>query len=380
MPRFDGLDSRWIKICAGEGQRSDNDCAADTVMEKKLIVSCSRHPGEPDAWFGPQVTDQNVRWASFDDRPANYWERKIKKPNLALARTALQAVLTARREQARLLFITDAGASFWCGLVSAVFRSQIPYCTFTFNLPELPSGIKRYLMSVALRRIGEIYVHSSMERTLYSSHFRIPVERFKVRLWGIGKPDVMPEHSLQPKPYISAIGGNGRDYRTLMEASTLVPHIPLVVVARPESLEGIAIPSHVRVLTSVPMAEAMNTLRYSEFMVLPLRSSTVPCGHVTLVCAMHLGKAVIATESEGISDYVTAGCNGLLCKASSPSELAAAITKLWNDPGLTKRLAASNEAFGAAHCTERIARADLAELMIRHNLLTDKSTPVLPTP
>jgi glycosyltransferase involved in cell wall biosynthesis len=142
-----------------------------------------------------------------------------------------------------------------------------------------------------------------------------------------------------------------------------------VVVARPENLDGIAIPSHVQVLTSVPMAEAMNTLRYSEFMVLPLRSATMPCGHVTLVCAMHLGKAVIATESEGISDYVTAGCNGLLCKASSPSELAAAITKLWNDPELTKRLAASDE-----------ARADLAELMLRNNLLTAKGTAVLQAP
>jgi glycosyltransferase involved in cell wall biosynthesis len=92
---------------------------------------------------------------------------------------------------------------------------------------------------------------------------------------------------------------------------------------------------------------------------------------VTLVCAMHLGKAIIATDSDGISDYVKAGYNGLLCKACSPDDLAAAIAKLWGDPELTAQLAASNQAFGGVHCSEKTARADLAELMVRHGLLTE---------
>jgi len=339
-------------------------------MNGKLIVSCNRYLGQPGPWFGPQVTDQNVRWISFDDRPVYYWERKIRKPNLAMARTALKAVWFARRERARLLFITDAGAAVWCGLVSVIVPSKIPYCAFTFNYPELPKGIKRSLMSLALRRIDEFFVHSSMERSLYSKHFNVPVERFKVRLWGIGKPVVFPEHSLQPQPFISAIGSNGRDYKTLMEASRLLPHIPVVAVVLPKNLKGIAVPSNVRVLVDAPFEEAMNTLRHSEFTVLPLKSSTTPCGHVTLVCAMHLGKAVIATDSGGVSDYITSGHNGILCKASSPGDLAAAINKLWSDPELTARLAAANQHFGATHCTEEVARGDLAALMIRHDLLT----------
>jgi glycosyltransferase involved in cell wall biosynthesis len=225
-------------------------------------------------------------------------------------------------------------------------------------------------MSVAFRRIDEFFVHSSMERKLYSSYFRIPVERFKVRLWSIDKPDVAPGYPLQPKPYVSAIGGNGRDYRTLLQASELMPHIPLVVVVRPENLKGITVPSHVRVLTNVSLDEAMNTLYYSKFTVLPLRDSKVPCGHVTLVCAMHLGKAIIATDSTGISDYVKDGHNGILCKASSPVHLADAIARLWNDSAATARLAAANAAFGAANCTEKVARAEFAEVLVRHGLLT----------
>ena len=46
-----------------------------------------------------------MRWVSFDDRPVYFWERIVRKPNLAMLRTAVQAVWTARRERAELLFL-----------------------------------------------------------------------------------------------------------------------------------------------------------------------------------------------------------------------------------------------------------------------------------
>jgi glycosyltransferase involved in cell wall biosynthesis len=290
-----------------------------------------------------------------------------------MLRTALQAVWTARKRRARLLLITDGGAAVWCSLASLIMRSNIPSCAFTFNYPIPPTGIKRWLMSLVLRRIDEFFVHSSLESALYSKHFKIPIGRFKVRLWGIGKPNGLPEHPLHPQPYVCAIGSNGRDYTTLMDASRLIPHIPVIAVVLPSNLEGMVVPGNVRVLLDTPFEVAMNTLRFSEFMVLPLVSSTTPCGHVTLVCAMHLRKAVIATDSGAICDYVINGHNGILCPASSPTELAAAISKLWDDPELTGRLAAANEEFGAMRCTEDVARRDFAELMIRHELLTHTS-------
>jgi cellulose synthase/poly-beta-1,6-N-acetylglucosamine synthase-like glycosyltransferase/glycosyltransferase involved in cell wall biosynthesis len=339
----------------------------------KTIVCCQRHLGQPDSSLVSEITASetagpNLRCISFDDRPVYFWERKIRKPNLAMARAACQAVRRARREGARLLFIGDAGTGAWCGLASAIFPSPTPFCVFSFNSPELPRGIKRFVMSRALRRIDEIFVHSSIEKTLYSQCFGLPPERFKVRLWGIGKPDLFPAHPLHPQPYYCALGGNGRDYKTLIEASRLLPKIPLVVVAPRASLEGLDVPGHVRVLSDIPFQEAMNVLGYSEFTVLPLASSSMPCGHVTLVCAMHLRKAVIATDSRGISEYVRAGDNGLLCEMSSAEDLARAVRELWNDPETTARLAASNAAFGAAHCHEDVTRAALAELLVRHDL------------
>jgi hypothetical protein len=68
---------------------------------------------------------------------------------------------------------------------------------------------------------------------------------------------------------------------------------------------GLDVPPNVRVIVNAPFEEAMNILQYSAFTVLPLSTSTTPCGHVTLVCAMHLGKTVVATASAGIADYMT---------------------------------------------------------------------------
>src|SRR5436305_1350569 len=83
------------------------------------------------------------------------------------------------------------------------------------------------------------------------------------------------------RPYVCTIGSNGTDYKTLRQAPCLLPHIPVVVVALPENLKDIAVPKNVRLLVDAPLREAMNMLKFSEFTVLPLLSSTTPCGHVT---------------------------------------------------------------------------------------------------
>jgi glycosyltransferase involved in cell wall biosynthesis len=228
------------------------------------------------------------------------------------------------------------------------------------------------MMRYAFRQIKKISVHSSMERELYSQYFDIPIDRIRLRLWSIGVPEVSPDHPLQDGRYVSSLGGNGRDYRTLLAACRLLPEIPFVVVVRPENLTGIEVPPNVRVMVNAPFKEAMNILRYSAFTVVPLLSSTVPCGHVTLVCAMHLGKAIVATDSKGISDYVQSDFNGVLCKPLSAESLASEIATLWEDSFRIGDLGRNSMEFGAENCSEEKIRFDLAVV------LTDWQIPLLP--
>jgi glycosyltransferase involved in cell wall biosynthesis len=100
----------------------------------------------------------------------------------------------------------------------------------------------------------------------------------------------------------------------------------------------------------------MNVLLHSRFMVLPLIAGDVPCGHVTLVAAMHLGKAIVTTDSTGIRDYVRDGENAILVNVGSASRLLDAIQRLWQDRELCRYLGENGRSFAAAECTEgRIA-------------------------
>jgi glycosyltransferase involved in cell wall biosynthesis len=331
-------------------------------MTLPLIVSCAPFF---EGWqkLGPGLTGKEAQWAFYDDRPIYFWERFIRRPNVSMVRACLLAVIRAARENARLLITHDPRATFYCALFCRLFRIRVVHYVDSFNFPDLPVGIRHRLMRYAFRQVSKFSVHSSMERSLYGSYFDIPLDRIRMRLWSIGIPEVFPEHPLQEGRYISSIGGNGRDYRTLLEAASRLSDIPFVLVVRPESLAGLKIPSNVRVMVNAPFREAMNIMLHSTFTVLPLAGSKVPCGHVTLVCAMHLARAVVATDSTGISDYIFQDCNGVLCEASSAESLADAINKLWKDPAETARLSENNRQFGIENCSEVRIRADLAAML-----------------
>ena len=141
-------------------------------------------------------------------------------------------------------------------------------------------------MTRAFHRPHRFIVFSSVEIDRYASYFGIPRERFEMHRWGVGTPAIADDAPVPPDgAYLCAIGGNGRDYGTLFEASRLVPHIPIEVVTRPENLDGLEVPSNVAVHCNIPNKVAMRLLD-ARGMVLPLPDGTIPVGHVTLVAAM----------------------------------------------------------------------------------------------
>jgi len=332
-------------------------------MTRSLIVGCSPDYGEGWRRLGPGLTGESAEWVFFDDRPLNSLEKAIRRPNIAMIRAILSTVKLAAKGRARMMITQDPRATFPCALLCRLLRIRIDHYVFSFNFPELPTGIRHRLMRYAFRQVSEFSVHSSMERDLYSRYFSIPKDRLRLRLWSIGVPEVSPKYPLQDGRYVSSIGGNGRDYRTLLEAARRLPDILFILVVRPESLTGMDVPPNVKVIVNAPFEQAMNIMHHSAFTVLPLSGSTVPCGHVTLVCAMHLGRTVVATDSAGICDYVRSGDNGVLCEPFSPENMAQAIAKLWADPTEIARLSENNHQFGIKNCTEDKMRFDLAAVL-----------------
>jgi glycosyltransferase involved in cell wall biosynthesis len=147
-----------------------------------------------------------------------------------------------------------------------------------------------------------------------------------------------------------------------------IPHIRLILVASPDSLPQGVVPENVKVLVNVPLADAMNVLAQSMFMVLPLRDSTVPCGHVTVVSAMHMGKAILSTQSTGLRDYLIEGKNAEFFSAKDPQRLAEKIELLFDDPQLCQRLGTFASAFARQHCSEDNTTAYFHRYLENHGI------------
>ena len=103
-------------------------------------------------------------------------------------------------------------------------------------------------------------------------------------------------------------------------------------------------------------------------MVLPLAGSEVPCGHVTLVAAMHLKKAMVISNSLGVSDYVQDGVNSLVVPVGDATALACSISELWNDPRRSERMGAAGQEFAAVYCTEDQIVNHLRQVLLDYGL------------
>lgn len=354
----------WSAL-AEDGPRRWNQ--GSTRMSEKLVVLCTPF-GDGWHWIIEETAAPDVRWKYFSDAHRHFWQRYLRRPNFNTLIAGMRAVLYAKRNNARLLVTIGPRLGFWCGLFSWVFGSKVDHFSFSFNFAELPKGWKRKIFSFGFRQLTGLRVHSQMEKTLYRDYFGIDEERIEVRLWSMNIPEVSPDPPVLSEPYVSAVGGNARDYETLLGAARLLRGVLMVWVVRPENVAGLDLPPHVQVLSNIPYPRAMNVVANSRLTVVPLRDSQVPCGHVTLVSGMLLKRPIVATDSAGISDYLTDGWNGLLCKPRNPADMAEKISALWENPETARRLGENGFRFASEHCSEKTVREDLSEILENYGL------------
>jgi len=303
-------------------------------------------------WLADRFVDHPATWYACTGYVNHKTALRFRVP-VSRFRAAMSARRLLRNHSGQCVIVSHAPRAT---LYSEVFAQPTDslHLAFSFNFTNLPTGTRRLLFRRYLKRVDRFVVASSMERDLYSEYFDIEAKRIDLLLWSIQPP--IDELSKQARfgqgQYICAIGSQARDYETLIESMRRLPSIRLVLVASADSLPRGPIPTNVSVMTNVPLADAMNVLAHSLFMVLPLKGSAVPCGHVTVVSALHMGKAILATDSSGLRDYLINGKNALLVPPNDPRQLAEQIELLFNQPTLCKQLGDEGLAFARKNCME----------------------------
>ncbi len=321
----------------------------------KVIIQYETFVNDNDwRWLEGQW-QQPIEWTTVSNAQTP-WLSKIKKPFFARYYACLRTVLAAHKQKADVIVVHGTIIATWVAILTHILRVKTPVMAFAYTVPlwHESSRFRQRFLRYGAKYIDRFLMFSSIETRAYPEYLGIPAERFDMIHWAMTTPEVDQSSTpLVKDRYISAVGGEGRDYATLIDAMRELEHITLAIVARPQNLEGIQIPDNVTIFTDIPYADAMNIMTHSEFTVLPLLSSTVPCGHGTLIASFLLKLPTIVTESEAMEDYGEANKTVLTHKDRDVASLKSQISRLWEDQELQTSLAKEGYSFANKFCSEQ---------------------------
>ncbi|MGH6780632.1 MAG: glycosyltransferase [Sphingomonadaceae bacterium] len=302
-------------------------------------------------FMADEIDRPDIAWSFHSATPQNAIERLIRRPRIARYRAALVAAIDARQADVLISHMPIVSAVTASAMRLAGAKAR--HLAVSFNFTDLPAGRRLNYMRGALQGVDRFLVYSRAEQRLYPELFGLDPARFDFLHWPM---EVPPSDGALPPcagPYICAMGGEARDLATLAAAMRRLPHVPLVIVTRPGAIDANGLPSNVRLVHNLPLGAFWDVVRHARISVVPLRNGETNCGHITLVGSMLLGRAIVATRSAGIADYVEDGETARLCAPRDPDALAAAIDEVWTDASLRERLAERGRAFATEMCDGR---------------------------
>jgi glycosyltransferase involved in cell wall biosynthesis len=147
--------------------------------------------------------------------------------------------------------------------------------------------------------------------------------------------------------YILSMGVARRDYPTLIKALGKLPKCTTQIYAASRYFEiykgGIPekFPKWIDINTNYGMTTdgIVDLYRNARFVVIPLKTShQLAAGGSTVLEAMATGKAVIATDTPGMRDFIIDGVTGFLVPPGDDGSLRERISSLWNEPEKATRM------------------------------------------
>jgi glycosyltransferase involved in cell wall biosynthesis len=223
------------------------------------------------------------------------------------------------------------------GCRKRVTRRDLPVVAWCFNLGKLYGGMKGRLARFGLGAVDRFVCHSTFEVDQYSRWLRLPRDRFTFVPLQRGR---LVDHDTpedRERPFLVAMGSARRDYATLFEAVAALGY-RTIVIAAPHAVAGLSVPANVEVRNGLTRDECYVLSQRARMNVVPIANEQTASGQVSVVQAMHLGRAVIATDCPGTRDYLRNEQNGLTVRAGDVKEMSQAIRRLWEDEAERQRL------------------------------------------
>jgi glycosyltransferase involved in cell wall biosynthesis len=295
------------------------------------------------------TTAVNINWTYFSGSAINFFERLVSKPKISRYRACLQATLAIKTPN-DIVISHLPRTSHWQSVAMNLFKRKNKHLAFSFNFTDLPTGNMHRAMQKSFQRIDDFVVYSQFEKKRYSDYFNIPTEKIHHIHWAMDTPKTDKNFTPIKKPYYYAVGGEGRDYATLIEAFKYMPEKDLVIVTRPNTLKDINIPNNIHIFYNLPSKQFWRIVEKSISVIVSLVDEQTACGHITLVGAMQLEKALITTFSHGTTDYIRADENAIVIPPKNVEALKKAITVMDENNNLRQKIEINNLAFTKKYC------------------------------
>lgn len=298
---------------------------------------------------------ENTTWQHYSSLVLKLPDYVPKQKSIARAYSNLKATLKARLPNS-VLVSHGPRPTMYASNYANLICPDVPHLAFSFSFTDLPKGRQYGLMKRAYKQPTRFVCYSNFEKNLYADYFDIPLEKIDMIHWSANEPMHDPnEKPSESGRYICALGTQGRDYKTLFEAMRLLPNIKLIAVVTPGYIQGLEIPENVIIRSNIPLHQAFNILKFSEFMVLPLRDSEAPCGHGTLVSSMFFKKSILITNAVTVYDYIEDQKTGLFFEANNMIDLKEKIEMLWENTASTQTMNEAAYQFAVNKCSEQSA-------------------------
>jgi glycosyltransferase involved in cell wall biosynthesis len=310
---------------------------AGAVKTRLRVVNCAEIAELGWTFLQVPLADLPLDWHHFSATPKTWLERHLRRLNLARWRATWSAARCAKQDPGAVIISHLPKTTLWLAIFCRLLSVKAGHIAFAFNFTDLPLGINRVLMRWAFRKVNRFVVFSNAERARYAEYFGIDPARIDFLKWEMDTPP-SSEPALVTGKYVCAVGSEGRDYDTLVEAVRHAPQIRTVIVTRAYNAPRGPLPPNVALHTGLRGPDFWNVVKHAHAVVLPLRDEHTNCGHISLVGALQFGRPIVASESGGVDDYLKDDVNALVVTPGDAPALHLAIERMWNDPVLHARL------------------------------------------
>lgn len=211
--------------------------------------------------------------------------------------------------------------------------TRIVYLDSLFRLSSNP--LKRRFLRWNIVNADAVVTYSQTQIALWASTLNVPQESMTFLPYTIDLPfyRLPVRHDPPARPYVLSVGRDtGRSFETLVQAMEGLG-LELKLVTLPYLLKRVDITRPwIEVVEHLPYPDLLRLYAGAAFVVIPLKSGTTHASGIRgLFEALALGRAVIATRSLVLEEYVPEGQGVTYVSSNDPVALRTKIAELAND-------------------------------------------------